>query len=290
MKVKLNALAFAAAAVLASAGAHAITLPSTPPGSGSVVFVAMDATSNVAVPGTPGISLTIDLGLTLTDFLPLVAGVSSAAGSLSAAGSNQAWDFASNAAFSAAFNAFKSAVAATPGDTYTWGVFAADRVSGTTLSPGNVVANYNFIATGNSNAALAGLTSAKMGAITGQIDTFMIGTTGVAGTYTSGGGFLGTAIRNNFGGQLPANVWSILAAPGATQSFTWANQQPTTKVYSLGDAYGVGAASDNPATFTFTDAGVLTYSISAVPEPGTYAMLLAGLGVFGFIARRRNVR
>ncbi|MCZ8077535.1 MAG: FxDxF family PEP-CTERM protein, partial [Paucibacter sp.] len=29
-------------------------------------------------------------------------------------------------------------------------------------------------------------------------------------------------------------------------------------------------------------------TVSAVPEPGTYAMLLAGLGCVGFIARRRK--
>lgn len=30
------------------------------------------------------------------------------------------------------------------------------------------------------------------------------------------------------------------------------------------------------------------YSVSAVPEPGTYAMLLGGLGMLGFISRRRS--
>lgn len=32
----------------------------------------------------------------------------------------------------------------------------------------------------------------------------------------------------------------------------------------------------------------VTFSVAAVPEPETYAMLLAGLGLMGFIARRRT--
>jgi len=32
------------------------------------------------------------------------------------------------------------------------------------------------------------------------------------------------------------------------------------------------------------------YTVTAVPEPETYAMLLAGLGLTGLIARRRKVK
>lgn len=44
-------------------------------------------------------------------------------------------------------------------------------------------------------------------------------------------------------------------------------------------------------TLTLTSAGVLTYSnVAAVPEADSSAMILAGLGLMGFIARRRNAR
>jgi hypothetical protein len=36
--------------------------------------------------------------------------------------------------------------------------------------------------------------------------------------------------------------------------------------------------------------GNATFSVSNVPEPDTYGMLLAGLGLFAFIARRKSNR
>jgi hypothetical protein len=36
--------------------------------------------------------------------------------------------------------------------------------------------------------------------------------------------------------------------------------------------------------------GFNTVSVSAVPEPGTYAMLLAGLGLLAFMRRRTPAR
>ena len=33
-----------------------------------------------------------------------------------------------------------------------------------------------------------------------------------------------------------------------------------------------------------------SYLLTPVPEPETYAMFLAGLGLMGFIARRRNLK
>ncbi len=36
--------------------------------------------------------------------------------------------------------------------------------------------------------------------------------------------------------------------------------------------------------------GNATFSLTPIPEPDTYGMLLAGLGLFGFIARRKAKR
>ena len=42
----------------------------------------------------------------------------------------------------------------------------------------------------------------------------------------------------------------------------------------------------NTYTFTLTQ----TPTVSAIPEPETYAMLLAGLGLMGAVARRKNIK
>ncbi|MDN3921878.1 FxDxF family PEP-CTERM protein [Roseateles violae] len=70
------------------------------------------------------------------------------------------------------------------------------------------------------------------------------------------------------------------AAFGGTtaKSGTWL-LDPGTYVYAIG---GLASAS---AGYVLTSA---TVGVAAVPEPETYAMLLAGLGVVGFLARRRR--
>jgi hypothetical protein len=49
-------------------------------------------------------------------------------------------------------------------------------------------------------------------------------------------------------------------------------------------------AYEDGTDFDYNDMAVKVESITAVPEPETYAMLLAGLGAMGFVARRRQSR
>ncbi|MBS0298909.1 MAG: PEP-CTERM sorting domain-containing protein [Proteobacteria bacterium] len=56
---------------------------------------------------------------------------------------------------------------------------------------------------------------------------------------------------------------------------------PHTTLVSFEDLYN-GPFDYNDLSFSFTN------TIAAVPEPETYAMLLAGLGLVGFFARRRK--
>lgn len=59
---------------------------------------------------------------------------------------------------------------------------------------------------------------------------------------------------------------------------------------NVGEFHGFKENSNLISYFTMTGAylGATNITVSAVPEPGTYGMLLAGLGLLGMVARRRK--
>ena len=87
---------------------------------------------------------------------------------------------------------------------------------------------------------------------------------------------------------------SIMIMQGATTIATFANNGTDAQEhYTLGQtllsagSYSLvinGLQSADAASY----AGNLAVVAAPVPEPGTYAMLLAGLGVIGFLGRRRH--
>ena len=47
-------------------------------------------------------------------------------------------------------------------------------------------------------------------------------------------------------------------------------------------------SADAPATRTFQMHGAFTFSAAPIPEPETFALMLAGLGVLAFVVRRHK--
>ena len=298
MTFKLNATV-AAAALLAAAGAQAdIQYPTAPPGDSSVLFVAWDKGSTESV--------AIDLGVNMTAFLQASTFVNNS-GSLAYTGSNVTaqWSLtgntlAVNGANVAGDNNWSGALATFQANAvggYTWGVIAADSIPNA-ISATNTVNNKNILFTGipTQGAIDTWTSSTTISNATANFNNFAIKSNSL-GTHPTnangadvansgdGSAFMGGVMKDRMGG---ATAWSYMSEVGATTNFSLVEQFGNPVVYQIGTSYGVDTLlTQGAATFTF-DGSTLTYNVAAVPEPGTYALLMAGLTAIGFTVRRRR--
>jgi hypothetical protein len=99
---------------------------------------------------------------------------------------------------------------------------------------------------------------------------------------SAGSGSAGVFANNGAGG------WNfntnLLNGLGTDTQFNAGAHSYSFSVTNL-DSYAVYLTNSGSSPLTFSKMGV--GSVAAVPEPETYAMLLAGLGVLGFTGRRR---
>jgi hypothetical protein len=283
MKFTLAAKSLAAAVGLAFATQASAVFEAPFTGNGSLVFSAWDVTSTAGDSRT----FTQTLNVLMNDFLPNVVGP--LPGDNPSPG-NKTPDggIVIPFALDPLFNQTFGSVAPT---NLRWNIFAGDSVNEQALPGSGLLRMLTTTGTGlpptGSNAALN--TASQNG------DTYILT---LVGSYNCGSadacndapfGFLGFAGDQNtwgtrYGQALP--VGNNNAVTGYTSTNFYYVQQnglldPTPfTVIPFGNAAGL-------ATWTLAQDGTLTYALAPVPEPGTWAMLLAGLlGLFA-IARRR---
>lgn len=100
--------------------------------------------------------------------------------------------------------------------------------------------------------------------------------TGASGAAYAGGAQMGT----NWGGQAPA--MNSAGALGSALSFYFLTPSSASTIAKA-------AFAAFSSTWTLDAKGNLTYgNVAAVPEPSEWAMMLLGLALIGFIAKRRE--
>lgn len=272
MNMKFKMIA-AAVALAASAGANA-TMDNFMSGNGSLAFIALDYT------GSP-ISVTMDLGYNIDSFLPAAAGTSTQ-------GTTIAWNFNTNtlSVNGAAQSGFDTAWSGAMAEFYasaqnaevTWGVIAGDSL----LTSGSSTPIRYLSSSADPLATIQNQTKANLSSFSLQDPMInannLLQTTANGSVATSGAAYVGQTF-GTAGKWLNKASFVALAAEGVEQAF-----------YEIDGVNGISAtkALVTPYAGSFNyAAGVLTYSVPAVPEPETYAMFLAGLGLMGAIARRR---
>ena len=297
MKLRLNALPVALAALIAASGAQARMDNVTPInfGNSSVIFVALDENNNI--------SMAIDLGLNMSAFTnsnELTSGLTSPI----------FWDFNANTTnaptvgvndWTVAYNLFKDTQA---GGDFTWGVFAGDNISGTTILPTNAIRGRGLLATGNptQEEMLRAATSSPTANAIGNMQQFIPASSNFGNhlpqgnipgvdngsntaTPADGSAWLPDLMRDSFGGHL---TWSMLLGNGESSAFNWQQQLVGNPIINqFGNPTTIDSLSPMPINFTF-DIATNQLILAPVPEPGTYAMLLAGLCAVGFMVRRRK--
>jgi hypothetical protein len=108
------------------------------------------------------------------------------------------------------------------------------------------------------------------------------------GVSAIGGNFFGSDISGLFAAGNVLLVATDSLGATSTQTITGATTSSFLGFVSTGLVTSLVLSAVQPATPLWPTADNLTLGIAAVPEPQTYAMLLAGLGFVGFMARRRR--
>jgi hypothetical protein len=170
------------------------------------------------------------------------------------------------------------------------------------LLSGNNSAATGAVTVSNSGSAL--VATGTMGATLTTINTGTTLSPGTgAGTLSFSGGL---NIKNgstvlvqggdliNVGGQLDLdNNWTLTLGTGfqdggSTLLFDYGTLAAGPDLAPTFDISGLGFTPSGALTLTDTGSAIMLNGISVVPEPGTCALLIGGLGVLGVFTRSRR--
>ena len=173
-----------------------------------------------------------------------------------------------------------------------WNLSAIDQTGRTRLVTTKDVTDASAVTTSSNQSktavtAVAGFLPAN-GALVADANA-LLDDTYVVTNDTNGAGYAGV-----FGATWNNNAFDTTNILGTSSSLYMLAQSTTgnasASIKALYTQIGVGANSSpiTASTYLAQDGWHLQLSVAAVPEPETYAMLVAGLGLMGFSARRRS--
>ncbi|WP_074632003.1 MULTISPECIES: PEP-CTERM sorting domain-containing protein [Nitrosospira] len=166
-----------------------------------------------------------------------------------------------------------------------------------------MLSSFSFYAIGNKTLSLQlnlaqwnPDTNAKNQAVN-SVGPVLLTTTAAVETFNSTGGFT-TLAFDNLGLSLNADTKYIAYLTSSDPAVTGI-QLSRTQTAADASGFGIGNAfystiPGNGWQLPFNGNGFLSLQYTAItapiPEPETYAMLLAGLGLMGFVGRRRKAK
>jgi len=283
MSFKLNKLvAVTLFSLVAATSANAATVPGVTPssaelGSGangsSLIFSAWD--------DAQGVGYSIDLGTTLNSFLGADTLVSGSAGSST--------------------NSMVAATTATSSSTLTFALPDWNLSSGVfNVVAADTTGRYRVLTT-NADANWTGTSNSQIKAAGNNLNNYL----GLGAALSTSAGTLSSTIApdawyagsTSWGANLGTNGFAGSAVDLNSTSYLYLTYQKSTSTSNGNPALAGGVAAVTSAlggqywTASLSNIGGVEYlTVAAVPEADTSAMMLAGIGLMGFIARRRKAK